>query len=302
MNCRLTSLIVFLLILTGSSVFAQKHQALRTEIATIAGAAKGKVGVAIELLEDRDTLTLNSNARMVMQSVFKFPIAIAVLHQVDQGKLKLDQLLHITKADLPKNYSPLRDKYPEGDVDISISELLSYMVSLSDNDVCDIFLNRVVSKAEVEGYMHSIGVKNMEIRASEAEMMASWPAQYTDWTTPAAMLQLLRISYTGNVLRPATRSFLWKIMEETSTAPKRMKGLLPAGTVTAHKTGTSSTNSSGLSPATNDVGIITLPDGRHLSVVVFVTESYADAATRDLVVAKITRAAYDAFATTTKRP
>ena len=151
--------------------------------------------------------------------------------------------------------------------------------------------------------MHSIGIKDIEIRATEAEMMANWDAQYTDWTTPKAMLRLLKISYADSILGPATKDFLWKIMEATSTAPKRMKGLLPPGASVAHKTGTSSTNSSGLSPATNDVGVITLPNGKHLAIAVFVTESYADPATRDLVIAKITKAAYDAFSSSaTKHP
>ncbi|TDO22465.1 class A beta-lactamase, subclass A2 [Pedobacter duraquae] len=280
-----------------------QHRLLRNEIASIALSAKGRVGVAMEVLEDRDTLSYHGGSRVVMQSVFKFPIAIAVLHQVDLGKLKLDQMLHIIKEDLPKNYSPLRDKYPEGNIDLPVSELLSYMVSLSDNDACDILLNKIQLKSEVERFIHNVGIKDIEIRATEAEMMANWDAQYTDWTTPDAMLKLLRISYTDTILRPSTKSFLWEIMEATSTAPKRMKGLLPPGVIVAHKTGTSSTNSKGLSPATNDVGVITLPNGKHLAIAVFVTDSYADPVTRDLVIAKITKAAYDTFsATATKHP
>ena len=63
---------------------------------------------------------------MVLHSVMKFPIALTVLHLVDSGVMRLDQQIHITKRDLPKNTnSPLRDKYPKGDVDVPVSELLS---------------------------------------------------------------------------------------------------------------------------------------------------------------------------------
>ena len=45
--------------------------------------------------------------------------------------------------------------------------------------------------------------------------------------------------------------------------------------------------------ATNDVGLITLPDGRRLAITIFVTDSAADDETRDAVIARIAKAAYD---------
>jgi beta-lactamase class A len=67
---------------------------------------------------------------------------------------------------------------------------------------------------------------------------------------------------------------------------------LPDGTVIAHKTGTSRTVD-GVTAATNDVGLVTLPNGRHLEIAVFVSDSQADDATREQVIAKIARAAWD---------
>jgi len=85
---------------------------------------------------------------------------------------------------------------------------------------------------------------------------------------------------------------LLSLMTATPTGPHQLKGLLPAGTVVAHKTGGSGTVN-GLTRATNDAGLITLPDGRHLSVVVFVSDTRADTATRDRIIARIARAAWD---------
>jgi beta-lactamase class A len=50
----------------------------------------------------------------------------------------------------------------------------------------------------------------------------------------------------------------------------------------------------GVAHATNDIGLIALPDGRQLAIAVFVTDSTADEATRKKVIARIGRAAYDA--------
>ena len=76
------------------------------------------------------------------------------------------------------------------------------------------------------------------------------------------------------------------------TGPRRIKGLLSPTTTVAHKTGTSGTVN-GLTRATNDVGLITLPDGKHLAVAVFVADSKANQAIRERVIAKIARAAWD---------
>jgi beta-lactamase class A len=78
-----------------------------------------------------------------------------------------------------------------------------------------------------------------------------------------------------------------------ATITKRLQGDLPQGTRVAHKTGTSDVVN-GLAAATNDIGLITLPDGRQLAIAVFITNSTADSATRDRVIARIARAAYDA--------
>ena len=81
-------------------------------------------------------------------------------------------------------------------------------------------------------------------------------------------------------------------MIESTPGPKRLKGLLPAGTIVAHKTGTSGTEKE-ITAATNDIGIITLPDGRHVAIAVFVSDSPADVATREAVIAKIAKAVFD---------
>ena len=85
---------------------------------------------------------------------------------------------------------------------------------------------------------------------------------------------------------------LLNLMTATPTGPHQIKGLLPAGTIVAHRTGGSGTVNA-LTRATQDAGLVTFPDGRHLAVVVFVSDTRAAAATRDRVIAQIARAAWD---------
>jgi beta-lactamase class A len=83
-------------------------------------------------------------------------------------------------------------------------------------------------------------------------------------------------------------------MVNTTTGTKKIKGLLPAAAVIAHKTGSSGTDEEGLTAASNDVGIMTLPDGAHVAIAVFVTDAKADESMCEAIIARIARAVWDA--------
>jgi beta-lactamase class A len=266
---------------------------LRQQIAEIAATIDGQVGVSIRNLDTRDTLTFNDSAHYVMHSVFKFPIAMTILHQVDQGKLQLEQKIYIDKKWMvPDTHSPLRDSFPAGNMDVTLSKLVGLMVSQSDNVACDVLIDLAGGEAAINEYIHSLGIKDIEIVASETKMASSWDVQFTNWSTPTAFIELLEIMNKGTALSKTTNAFLWKVMTETTTGPNRLKGLLPKDVVVAHKTGTSGSKD-GVYPATNDAGIIFLPNGQKLAIVVFVSMSKATEAAREGVIAKIAKAAYD---------
>jgi beta-lactamase class A len=294
MKKHILPVILLFFFLVPRYVLAQQDS-LRSQILQISKSAKGIVGVSILGIESRDTLNYNGSARLVVHSVMKFPIAMTVLNLVDKGKYKLDQKMKVSKKDLPAGtWSPLRDKYPDG-TEIALSDLLGYMVSQSDNNACDFLLKKLGGPGVVENYIQSLGIKGINIVASEADMAKAWEVQYTNWCKPADVVHLLDIFYQGKALSKNSNDFLWKIMTETSTGPHRIKGLLPKDAVVAHKTGSSGTNDEGLTPAANDVGIITLPNGKHLAIAVMVCNSKADEATRDGVIAQIAKAAWDTY-------
>ncbi|MGI4804215.1 MAG: class A beta-lactamase, subclass A2 [Janthinobacterium lividum] len=276
----------------SSNAFAQSNS-LKNQIIEIAKEAKGTIGVSVLNIETKKNISYNGNLHLPMQSVMKFPIALTVLHEIDLGKFKIDQLIHISKSDLPKTYSPLRDKYPEGNVDVSLRELLSYMVSQSDNDACDILLNLIGGPKQVENYMHLLGIKNIAVKASEFQMAQAWDVQFTNWCEPVAMTQLLNIAFRPDFLSKNSHAYLWQMLQETITGPKQIKGLLPAETIVAHKTGRFDAEELGRKSTTNDAGVITLQNNQHLVITVFISNSVADLTTRESVIARIAKAAFD---------
>lgn len=284
--------------LVGYMPQASAQQTLRRQIADIGGHISGKVGVFVKVLETGDTVSLRRDGHFPMQSVYKFPVSIAVLQQVDAGKMRLDQPVKIEKSDLTTDgHSPLRQKYPEGNVTLTLRELLDYNIRESDGSACDILFKLLGGPAKVNAAIHNLGVKQIAISTTEEAQVSktNLRTQYTNWCTPQAMTQLLEIFYTKPVLSDSSRNYLLYLMTTSTPGAKRLKGLLPAGTEVAHKTGTSWTIG-GLTAAHNDAGIITLPNGKHIAITVFVSDTNAGDDDRDGTIAKIARAVWDSYA------
>lgn len=269
---------------------------LENQIEQIARVTQGPVGVSIRLLETGETTSYHGNKKYPMQSVYKFPIAMTVLHQVDLGNLRLEQKVSFDKSDFAAEWqhSPIRRKYPDGG-ELSLKELLRFAASESDGSASDILLRVLGGPKQVTQYLRNLGVKGVVVETTEKEMGLDENAQYRNWSKPKAMVELLGILYQGKKgLSSSSRDLLLDFMTETKTGLRRIKDQLPAETVVAHKTGTSRTVG-GITRATNDVGLVSLPNGKHLAIAVFVSDTKADDQTREEVIAKIARAAWDCY-------
>lgn len=276
-----------------SAVSALAQQPLRQQIRAIAADAHGKVSVACALPGSALNCDVNPHSHPPMQSVFKLPLAVTVLHQVEQGTLSLDQPVRFLSSDrIPHAYSPLQDQYPNANVDISLRELLRLTVSLSDNVAADILLRLAGGPQAVDTYIAALGITGFHLEDGEDVLHRDVSAQYRNWFEPAGAVQFLRRISDASPLTPEHTALLLAWM--TPAVPtKRLEGDLPSGVRAAHKSGTSDVDN-GVAHATNDIGLIALPDGRRLAIAVFVTDSTADQSTREKVIARIARAAYDA--------
>ncbi|WP_245950784.1 class A beta-lactamase [Chitinophaga dinghuensis] len=249
------------------------------------------------MLETNDTISFNRDLRLPMQSVYKFPISMAVLDQVDKGRLTLHQPIKIEKADLTTDgVSPLRDKYPNGGVSLTIDELLDYNIRSSDGSACDILLKVLGGPAAANKYIHQLGIKDINIATTEEAQVQQNDAktQYKNWCTPSAMTLLLEKFYLKPLLSDSSKRYLYHLMATSGPGKRRLKAQLPAGTEIAHKTGTSWTIE-GITAATNDAGIITLPNGKHVAITVFVSDAKASEAEREGTIAAIAKAVWDAY-------
>lgn len=287
-------LFLFSAIVVAFPMFSQ-NEVLRNKIQKIIQGKDATVGVAL-IVDGKDTLTINNNFRYPTQSVYKFHLALAVLDYLNKNNLTLDHQLYVKKGDLlPNTHSPLRDDYPQGEMYLSVADLIKYTVSKSDNNGCDILFRLVGGTAAVDRYIRGLGLSEFAIAATEEEMHGPWVVQYTNWSTPYTAAQALEIFRTQDILPLSFHDFLWDTLAGTITGGNKIKALLPEGTFVAHKTGSSFRNAEGLKAAENDIAIIQLPDGRYYSLVVFVADSMESNDVNCGIIAQISKAVYDSL-------
>lgn len=285
--------IKLLLILFSGFIFAQQS-VLDKKINSIIKDKKATVGISVLGFENNFQYHKNGNEKLPMLSVFKFHIAATVLDWVDKGKLSLEQKIFIKKEDLLKDtWSPIRDQYPDGNIEMSLDEIIRYTVAWSDNNGCDILLKLIGGTETVQKFIDSKGIKNFQIKNNEEQMHKASKYVYENYTTTQSLALLYKQFFQGKILSEKSTHYLYNIMMNTETGKNKLKEQLPPKTV-AHKTG-SSGKYEGLTIAENDSGIVTLPNGKHYSIVVFVNNSTEPEAVNCKMISDISKTVWDYF-------
>ena len=260
-----------------------------------------------------------------MASVYKLPIALQLLRKVDRGELRLSDPVILSENGFRPGYSPIRELANNKPVTLTVERLVELMLGESDNSASDALLRLAGGPAAVTERMRALGVAGIDVSRPEGQLIlnhrgvrelppesewtmalldslsakvtsaeqklaaATYANDPRDTSTPDAMADLLTRIHRRDVLEPASMERVLQIMTATPTGPARLKGLLPIGTVVAHKTGT-------MGGTTNDVGIVTLPDGAgHLAIAIFIKSSIKEVPERERAIAEIARTVYDFF-------
>ena len=231
------------------------------------------IGVSAIHLESGRRVGIRGTERFPMGSVYKFPIVLAALQRVDAGTWELDQKITIEPKDFSPGWSPLRDDAKGKPITITVSELLRYTVSISDNTACDNTIRLLGGPAAVSKRMAELGVPGIRIDRTEKTIAqhlnepggrAAYAKDVRDTATPDDMAALLvKFWNRQDGLSKSSHDLLMQWMIDTPTGPRRIKSIVPAGSIVAHKTGT-------MPGVVNDAAIVTSPDGKnHYVVVVF---------------------------------
>ena len=116
-----------------------------------------------------------------------------------------------------------------------------------------------------------------------------YAADPRDQATPRAFVTLLEKIWRGEAVDRTSSDAILETMKRCTTGAQRIKGLLPRGTVVAHKTGS-------MGGVFDDVGIIYLPDnGGHVAITVLTKSARAPSVDAEKAIAEIARFAFDYF-------
>ncbi|WP_298192976.1 serine hydrolase [Novosphingobium sp.] len=281
----------------GSSLQTAREAAIESQVSAIVAQGRGRIGVAAVDLDGSGQILINGDMPFPMASTAKIAVAATYLSGVEQGRLRLDQQFPMMvpvaeSADARGAVAAVRP----GMV-MSAQSLMELSITRSDNHATDGLIAAVGGIGAVNTWLSRIGVSGQHLDHTMATLVRDDgqvnPVTTIDTrtsSTPRAMVQLLAAIDRGGALSPESRAVLLDTMTRTSTGKNRIRSGLPEGVVFAHKTGT-------LAGVTDDVGIVRLPDGRHLAIAIFVTGPEGHTAHAGMI-AQIARVLYDGFSQT----
>ena len=270
----------------------------------------GRTGVAIMRVDGGEwVLGRRMDELFPQQSVSKTWVALTVLDMVDQGKLRLDQKVRITRDDLAVFYQPIRDQViANGSIEVSVLNLLEQAIRASDNTANDSLLRTVGGPQAVTSFIVRKNLGAIRFGPGERALQSGiagldWKQEYSigqrfyaardavplasrkaaldrylndpiDGASPQAIVRALARLAKGELLSASSTRLMLDIMSRTSSGPNRLKAGVPAGWSFLHKTGTGQVLSP-VSTGYNDIGIMTAPDGTRYAVAVMMGSTTA---------------------------
>lgn len=294
---KMKLIIAVLSILTINFSNGQTISILKDKIEKILIDKNATVGVAIAGISPDDTISINGDKQLPMQSVYKYHLALTVLREVDKRVWNLNDTIEITKEHLDNSlWSMIRKKIPDGGI-LKLSEVIKYTVANSDNVGCDLLFDMIGGPIIAQNYMHETGISQVAIRDKEAMLQSDWKMQYRNWTTANAANKTLKLFFENkeNQLSAKSHKFLWEIMKKSWFGKISMKTYLPEDVIIAHKTGHSGKNDEGITGAQNDIGIIFLPNGNYFYLSILISDSTEESKVNKKIIADIAKLSYDYF-------
>ena len=286
----------------------------------------GRVGACIQT---RNHLACTrAEEKFSLQSVVKLVVGVAVLDTVDKGQRRLTDAITIHTRDLSLYMQPLANLVGPSGYTTTIGDLVRRAIIDSDSAATDVLISQLGGPSAVQAFLKAKGISGIRIDRDERHLQTeivglTWRPEYVDaklldraiamvpptsrqeayaryqadprdTSTPKGMASLLLRLAHGDLLSSPSTEFVLMAMRECKTFPDRLKAGVAPGWALAHKTG-SSGSWQGVTAATNDVGILTAPDGSSVSIAVFVADSRASSAVKAALIARISATAIANF-------
>jgi beta-lactamase class A len=299
-------------------------QYLRDRVDALGRAFDGRVGIAVQSVDQGWTTGWRENDLFPQQSVSKLWVSITALDAVDRGRVRLDDRVTLTRSDLTLFHQPIAALVRKhGAHTTSLSELMYKAITTSDNTANDKLLRSVGGPEAVRSMIRAKGLGQIRFYDGERSLQSriaglTWSPSYSigsafyearnalpksvrkaafdryvedpyDGAAPGAIVNALARLKRGELLSPDSTRRLLNVMGNTKTGANRLKGGLKPGWSLSHKTGTGQVYGP-YQAGYNDIGVLTAPDGRSYAVAVMIKKTATPLSTRMTLMNNVVRA------------
>nr|ADN13324.1 beta-lactamase [Gloeothece verrucosa PCC 7822] len=226
-------------------------------------------------MDNGNYVDINAQAPIPAASTIKIFVLVALLEQIDAGKVRLDEQLTMTKDIVTSGsgdmqYQPVGKKF-------TVLETATKMIIISDNTATDMLVKRLGGKQVLNQRFREWGLTNTIINNILPDL------EGTNTTSPRDLAYILMRVNQGELLSLKSRDRMLNIMQQTKTRTLLPQGL-DSDAIIAHKTGDIGT-------VLGDAGIIDMPNGKRYIGAVMVKRPYNDTAGR-MMIQEISRTVY----------
>lgn len=284
----------------------------------------GRTGIAVQRIDGTWQVGRRGDEYFPQQSVSKTWVALALLGEVDAGRVRLTDAVTIGPEDLTLFHQPLASRVQrDGTVRMTLGELLEAAITVSDNTANDSILRTIGGPSAVNRFIAERGLGRIRFGPGERLLQSriagmEWQQRYSagrsfqtareqvplavrraaleryladpdDGASPLAITNALARLARGELLSPASTRLMLDTLLAVRSGPQRLRAGVPAGWTVAHKTGTGQVLGS-VATGYNDIGILTAPDGTRYAVAVMLADTTAGVPERMALMQAVSRA------------
>jgi len=282
-------------------------EALLSALTDLTRNFSGKVGVAVTSVDEGWIASSNGDLKLPQQSVSKLWVAMTALDLRDQGRLRLEDPITITRDDFTLFHQPVA-ALVKGDkgYTATVGEIMRRALQMSDNTCNDKMLRYVGGPAAVRDFIARKQLGAIRFGPGEKLLQSgtaglAWKPEYAtgnnfaiarsklpastrlaayqayvadppDGAAPAAIAGALARLKRGDLLSADSTAWLLSTMEAAKTGRARVHAVVPAGWTYGHKTGTGQ-DLGGRTAGFNDVGILTAQDGKSYALAIMIGDT-----------------------------
>jgi beta-lactamase class A len=241
----------------------------------------GVMGVAILDLSSGQKLLWHADEVFPQASSIKIAVLAELYRQAQSGKLRLTDVYTVQASDVVPD-SDIMAGLTSGVTRITLRDLATMMVAVSDNSATNVLIDRV-GMENVNALLDSLGLSHTRLRRKMMDLKAAAEGR-ENISTPAEMMALLEALYRGKVLNKELTDDFFKVLSthKSSFIPQN----LPEGLKIANKPGE-------LEGVRNDSGIVFVENRPY--VICVMTTYLRHERDGEEAIAKISSAAYFMF-------